>query len=1101
MGKFLVIIFLNTVLCKVYFADDGACSRRVTASSCADQGLLPLSTVRTSVCTWNSSQEFCFFNPKTVTLADIIMLAALVVICSTPVVMFYSHLTFGFVSYMTFKVVKKRSVEDLYDVQGTDMQQQQESTSIELKNKASRGGRAVVSDEGGETKHTHEDEDEGASRRALDRENGVVRSRHESTSHEIFAHTAEQKSPNVKYKMTPLVPNALVDVYEGPHVTLEGLVRAQSQQNKLMLAARLVKMQLLMDFATTEMEAQTLIKQCELGGSFRLLSANRGNVFNEFGFLGKMERAFYNFLVWCGAYGIPSDPEFASLAIHYDLSCLRTTVTKRALMRARRLTSIVANHLEMYSAVKPKSAFLIREFAVQSVPLLYQDHIRNLMTMTNQSPKTRFTKVQNLLKALAFLIITAGLFAGTVLISFKIGNDALASWTSVSLAAALGEVFLLEPCRQCVDFLLVTLVVSDRLVRLRKLLIDRSKLLLSRWHGLMHYHDCLRQHFNPACRVARTFPELAVSRLLMVLNDADLPVLTPRPGSILYWKMLIGATVELTGAPFLIFPYYVRCLLFDCILTFVVSVILANIAAFASALLPVILISFYGAIAVLLLSGFIVSRTKDTAAVQRSAESSKYLASMSDILAETCNVAVLMKPTSNAIPEPSADTFDRTDALKNGFKKWTTGQHDRIAPNYRENNKLGALSSRIVSIEAGMESSIFLDGLDGALVIDSSNGNKPLGRHFSLLPAPAPFSTASERAGQSADRSKKSLAGSAILDPAALGQGQALQPAVPAIADEQELTLLRLRLLELELTDEDQRERERLVELELEKSRRNRRKRRSVKSRRQYDRDDDRREYHRDGPTDEGLRSEPRTHHMRTRHKPKGSKHGRASVGRTVEGSQAITDERGGPTGGDDAGDVHSQPSIASDSDWFDWFPGSDVEGHADGDPLHERKRRGAGRVKPKKVGVGLGRGGNSVATDRQRENMQERGQERGEERVGRDRTNRQRHAAVLEDDEIGGSLDNSQTQTSPIRDSAGMQLIGRGGTFLSAPISSNSSTHRTVCSVVGQPSVNSLYDDSSTVSSSVRFVPGAYLDDDSVVAIGSVSRRAKHFESNDENS
>jgi hypothetical protein len=35
--------------------------------------------------------------------------------------------------------------------------------------------------------------------------------------------------------------------------------------------------------------------------------------------------------------------------------------------------------------------------------------------------------------------------------------------------------------------------------------------------------DALIQHFNPACRAARKYPELAVSRLLISLNDYDLP--------------------------------------------------------------------------------------------------------------------------------------------------------------------------------------------------------------------------------------------------------------------------------------------------------------------------------------------------------------------------------------------------------------------------------------------------------------------------------------------------------------------------------------------------------------------------------------------------
>jgi len=46
---------------------------------------------------------------------------------------------------------------------------------------------------------------------------------------------------------------------------------------------------------------------------------------------------------------------------------------------------------------------------------------------------------------------------------------------------------------------------------------------MMRTTGLMRDADALVQHFNPACRVARMYPQLPISRLLMSINDFDIP--------------------------------------------------------------------------------------------------------------------------------------------------------------------------------------------------------------------------------------------------------------------------------------------------------------------------------------------------------------------------------------------------------------------------------------------------------------------------------------------------------------------------------------------------------------------------------------------------
>ena len=56
------------------------------------------------------------------------------------------------------------------------------------------------------------------------------------------------------------------------------------------------------------------------------------------------------------------------------------------------------------------------------------------------------------------------------------------------------------------------------------LLRERAEFILHRRQGSMSQANNFTQHFNPACRAARVVPHLPAARLLMAINDFDLPV-------------------------------------------------------------------------------------------------------------------------------------------------------------------------------------------------------------------------------------------------------------------------------------------------------------------------------------------------------------------------------------------------------------------------------------------------------------------------------------------------------------------------------------------------------------------------------------------------
>jgi len=95
--------------------------------------------------------------------------------------------------------------------------------------------------------------------------------------------------------------------------------------------------------------------------------------------------------------------------------------------------------------------------------------------------------------------------------------------TGVGLAFAQAVV-ILQPARIFMFHIVVAAISAKRVRTIHGVLRERIKGVLQRSSGLMRGADDLVQHLNPACRAARKHPHLRMSRVLMSLNDFDIPI-------------------------------------------------------------------------------------------------------------------------------------------------------------------------------------------------------------------------------------------------------------------------------------------------------------------------------------------------------------------------------------------------------------------------------------------------------------------------------------------------------------------------------------------------------------------------------------------------
>eukprot|EP00981_Chlorochromonas_danica_P015821 scaffold14705_cov249-Ochromonas_danica.AAC.2 len=136
-----------------------------------------------------------------------------------------------------------------------------------------------------------------------------------------------------------------------------------------------------------------------------------------------------------------------------------------------------------------------------------------------------------------FLLCTAYMMAvaaGGAYLGMNIGNRSVELWLVVLFVSLVEEFFAHELFVIFCDALVLKRWMAADFYRILLGLNRRSRLLLARTGGAVRNALDLVQHFNPACRVARKIAHLPIARLLLSLNDIDLPLRKPIDSSIVH---------------------------------------------------------------------------------------------------------------------------------------------------------------------------------------------------------------------------------------------------------------------------------------------------------------------------------------------------------------------------------------------------------------------------------------------------------------------------------------------------------------------------------------------------------------------------------------
>ena len=240
-------------------------------------------------------------------------------------------------------------------------------------------------------------------------------------------------------------------------------------------------------------------------------------------------------------------------AVHSNSTMIGTAEQRRKLVQKLEMVRDKSNEivqvLNSLEESEAKEAYLVRQFIVESQDS-FQKKIafRHFFALASEDQVVvnRATKYTCLFLLFCYI---CGTLAYIFLTGVSQGTNTTNLWLQSLALAICQDIVVLKPIGIWVNFIAISSIVADSVHNITVLVKDRLRFVLHRTRGVLQMNSLMAQHFNPACRAARAVPHLNTSKLLIALNDFDLPV-TERPKHILtlpfdyaYWLFFMAVVV------------------------------------------------------------------------------------------------------------------------------------------------------------------------------------------------------------------------------------------------------------------------------------------------------------------------------------------------------------------------------------------------------------------------------------------------------------------------------------------------------------------------------------------------------------------------------
>ena len=556
LGKLLTFIFMNTLLAYIVYPYDSECMDITSESECEDRKL----TAYHNSCEWSERHESCRYRAPGTSAFNVIVFSSIVILASViynrvfdwvlsaawslqkyPLWSFIPTNVFNGHSYSAATTIER--LKPLYIA--TYSATSQSRVAAAGGGGGGGGGAGIISSHVSSRQYIvhdlHHDDDDGNSSSIL-----------QQKAFEVFA-------PRDEFK------------------------RADSNALRMLRAARLSKTAASIHRAS-ELEEATVLAENFLDVPSGLHRDRERQELDDLSSSRRRRRdkAEVAAAKMYDAFDIP----FEQRQTKYERACVNAIAVPQRLMRrilASRSTALnIFNRLAHERFTHDREKLLMQCFIIDSMPtairpLVIQGFFPNGENFW--SPYYRFLSRSNmelgisLAGALLCTLHFVGMVVWLILFDWVVVSSNVTLW-SACLALSIGLYFIIiEP----VVILLREVLVKQQLVGAEvadicEMLLRRTMVILRRRSGLIRNAHSPIQHLNPACRAARSYPFLPVSRLLISVNDSDIAKLPDRQQSSITSSWTKWAACMLHRAPLVLLglahmPYKVSELLCDLIVS------------------------------------------------------------------------------------------------------------------------------------------------------------------------------------------------------------------------------------------------------------------------------------------------------------------------------------------------------------------------------------------------------------------------------------------------------------------------------------------------------------------------------------------------------
>ena len=202
------------------------------------------------------------------------------------------------------------------------------------------------------------------------------------------------------------------------------------------------------------------------------------------------------------------------------------TVVEKKILKARSLALEINCDMNTLRGDDAKELLLFRYFLAASLPHGRGKLARRYLINSSLTKNAKFPD-ESKMHAYQFLLVV---YCSLLFVAlFKSGNELNSSAVSilakVTISTFCGYLILLELSFTYIVYIALASLVRSDVLRLRDRLQSAGHLIMTRRNVLALIREKFIgiHHFNAACRVARIRPKYFISRLLVQLNDWDMP--------------------------------------------------------------------------------------------------------------------------------------------------------------------------------------------------------------------------------------------------------------------------------------------------------------------------------------------------------------------------------------------------------------------------------------------------------------------------------------------------------------------------------------------------------------------------------------------------